>query len=387
MTRATFPLLILGILLALACGSPEAPETAPESTATAPTLGITPENEKNVAPADTRSPVPDPEPSPTATFTAVPTIEPTVPASTATPIPTPTLGPAPAPTATPTPEPTPFPAPRDASDLLETTLEGRLLTVRWEAVEGAAIYEILVRQYYGDGGEDPQARTHFWALVDDTIWTAEVRIRDGIESYDVLIAARATAEGPPIAVMRHEGGIDTPPDLAGVACLMQALSGTPDGDWIVTVLTGGDLEGRGLTPDQSALLGEAVRECGIETEFEFGTPAQEPTPDPTPTPTPTPEPTPTATPVPDPLIAAIEAQCPGVEVVYGHADVAAELDAGNNWPAGVTWCEDSGVPGCMQYTHHWWDDNAVRNGVPTCEGARRVVCAVTSNSELIWTVE
>lgn len=68
-------------------------------------------------------------------------------------------------------------------------------------------------------------------------------------------------------------GEGPPPDPADIACLMEALSGEPSGERILDVLTGADMSGEGLTLEQSAVLGEAVALCGIETGFGFGDPA------------------------------------------------------------------------------------------------------------------
>ena len=104
---------------------------------------------------------------------------------------------------------------------------------------------------------------------------------------------------------------DPPPDFTGLACIGDALEGHEHGQWIMTVLQGGDTEGIGLTLEQSAVLGQAVEQCGVETDFTFQTqtptpvptPAIEPTATPAPTPTPTAAPTPTVTATPTPTAA------------------------------------------------------------------------------------
>ena len=61
------------------------------------------------------------------------------------------------------------------------------------------------------------------------------------------------------------------PSLDEIACLLGELEGTPDGERIITVLSGADVTGEGLTMEESAALGEAVRACDVETEFGFPT--------------------------------------------------------------------------------------------------------------------
>ena len=135
----------------------------------------------------------------------------------------------------------------------------------------------------------------------------------GVETPTATPTVEAALTATPTPLPAPE---DPPPDFAGLACIGGALEGDEHGEWIMTVLTGGDTEGVGLTLEQSALLGQAVEQCGVETDFGFPTPiptaiatpeptptlAPEPTPTATPTPTPTlaPEPTPTATPTPTP---------------------------------------------------------------------------------------
>ncbi len=69
------------------------------------------------------------------------------------------------------------------------------------------------------------------------------------------------------ALMPPEDGPGIDPNEIG--CLMAELEGVPDGERILDVLSGADPSGQGLTPSQSAQLGEAVEACGIETGFGF----------------------------------------------------------------------------------------------------------------------
>ncbi len=63
------------------------------------------------------------------------------------------------------------------------------------------------------------------------------------------------------------------PDPGEIGCLIDQLAGDPAGERIIGVLSGDDPTGEGLTMEESALLGQAVAACGIETEFGFPDPA------------------------------------------------------------------------------------------------------------------
>ncbi len=69
-------------------------------------------------------------------------------------------------------------------------------------------------------------------------------------------------------------GEGPPPDTAGLACLMEEVEGTSSGERIIAVLSGADASGKGLTMEESAVLGQAVEACGIETDFGFPDPAE-----------------------------------------------------------------------------------------------------------------
>ncbi len=62
------------------------------------------------------------------------------------------------------------------------------------------------------------------------------------------------------------------PNPDETACLIGELEGRPYGERIIAVLSGADATGDGLTMEESAVLGEAVRACDIETEFGFPKP-------------------------------------------------------------------------------------------------------------------
>ncbi len=62
---------------------------------------------------------------------------------------------------------------------------------------------------------------------------------------------------------------ESAPDTEALACLIDELGGTAEGQRIIAVLTGDDPSGQGLTVSESAMLGEAVDACGIETDLIF----------------------------------------------------------------------------------------------------------------------
>ena len=74
-------------------------------------------------------------------------------------------------------------------------------------------------------------------------------------------AARLTPAG--------EGPAPNPDEIS---CLLGELEGTPNGERIITVLSGADATGEGLTMEESAALGEAAKACDIETVFGFPAP-------------------------------------------------------------------------------------------------------------------
>ena len=63
-----------------------------------------------------------------------------------------------------------------------------------------------------------------------------------------------------------DGPTLNPTDLA---CLIKELEGTSSGERIIAVLSGADASGAGLSMEESAMLGQAVKACGIETDFGF----------------------------------------------------------------------------------------------------------------------
>ncbi len=72
-------------------------------------------------------------------------------------------------------------------------------------------------------------------------------------------------------------GADAPPDAAALRCLTEELMKVEGGQEVLRIFNTGDPAG--LTLEQSALLGQAVSACGIETGFTFldpgGTPPED----------------------------------------------------------------------------------------------------------------
>ncbi len=71
------------------------------------------------------------------------------------------------------------------------------------------------------------------------------------------------------AAMTREGE-GPPPDTTGLRCLTEELAKVEGGDEILRIFSTADPAG--LTPEQSASLGQAVSNCGIETDFTFPEP-------------------------------------------------------------------------------------------------------------------
>ncbi len=87
----------------------------------------------------------------------------------------------------------------------------------------------------------------------------------GSISFDVLSCL--TPEEAAAMTPSDEG---PPPDTAGLRCLTEELMKLEGGEEVVRILSTADPAG--LTLEQSALLGQAVDSCGIETDFTFPDP-------------------------------------------------------------------------------------------------------------------
>ena len=226
---------------------------------------------------------------------------------TATPEPTATPVPTAAPVPTPTPEPTATPVPEPDSSMMSITdidenatvgdLIGALSEEETACINmafGEAILESLKDQPLSTvadsfslfplqclsqenaisavvtmisieaGGLSAQSRDCISSIYreDPTLLTSQEM--SAFEFFACLTPEEAEALTPP-----DEGPA---PDPAAIACLMEELSGTPSGEKIIAVLSGQDPSGQGLTMEESAMLGQAVEACGIETEFGFPEP-------------------------------------------------------------------------------------------------------------------
>ena len=221
--------------------------------------------------------------------------------------PTPAPQPSPTPTPTPTPEPPAVPitdwdldASSTGSDFeallsegertcLQTalgdqhsTFQGSPLYQQWEAMGESGALDCLTPESNAGiaiwlfsetaGGLSAETRSCLAdAFTDDPRGALALTAgapsgdADGSVSFDVLScltpeeAARMTPDG--------EG---PPPDTVGLRCLLEELEKLEGGEEVGRILGTGDPAG--LTLEQSALLGQAVEACGIETDLTFPDP-------------------------------------------------------------------------------------------------------------------
>ena len=170
-----------------------------------------------------------------------PTPTPTL-APTSTPTPTPTAEP---PTATPAPTATPTVSPGTAAyNAFLAMFEGA--TIGLSAGSKACLMDLFE--------EDPSVAESFGS-GEDLGGPSMLRF------LACLTTEEAAALTPP--------GEGPPPDVAGLACLIEELEGVPEKDRILAVLSGADPSGEGLTLEESAVLGGAVEACGLDTGFTF----------------------------------------------------------------------------------------------------------------------
>ncbi len=131
---------------------------------------------------------------------------------------------------------------------------------------------------------DPDPTSHVQATIDAAVEAATPTEAPKTEPT-ATVAATITASQPAPAsegskgpVFRELDSASTRRDFAALltsdetACLIGELEGRPYGERIIAVLSGADATGDGLTMEESAVLGEAVRACDIETEFGFPKP-------------------------------------------------------------------------------------------------------------------
>ena len=91
---------------------------------------------------------------------------------------------------------------------------------------------------------------------------------DAPDSVSVKAVSCFTPEEAAAMTPEGEG---PPPDTAGLRCLTEELMKLDGGEDVLRIISTADPAG--LTQEQSALLGQAVNACGIETEFTFPDPA------------------------------------------------------------------------------------------------------------------
>ena len=89
---------------------------------------------------------------------------------------------------------------------------------------------------------------------------------DDLPAFDVLACLT-----PEEAAAMTPAGEGPPPDTAGLRCLTEELMKQEGGEEVLRVFSTADPAG--LTLEQSAILGQAVSNCGIETDFTFPEPS------------------------------------------------------------------------------------------------------------------
>lgn len=168
--------------------------------------------------------------------------------------PTPTLAPTSTPTLAPTAEPpTPTPTATPAPTATPTVSAG--------AAQVAMLEEAA-------GGLSGESRACLMELFEeDPSLFESMTASEGLSGPSMLgLLACLTEEEAAALTPPGEG---PPPDVAGFACLTEELEGAPERDRILAVLSGADPSGEGLTLEESAVLGEAVEACGLDTGFGF----------------------------------------------------------------------------------------------------------------------
>ncbi len=246
------------------------------------------------------TPTPDSATTPTQTVSGGPH-------STATPSPTSTPTPTPTPTSTPAPEPPAVPvtdwnldASSTGSDFLallsqderscvQNALDDRFSTFQTATIAqdpdpttASALLECLTPESNAGfaismfsataGGLSAETRN---CLAD--VFTrnpqAAIGFPTGNQPSDDAGAAAFEALSclsPEEAAAMTPEGEGPPPDTAALRCLTEELMKVEGGEEVLRIFSTGDPAG--LTLEQSALLGQAVSNCGIETDFTFPNP-------------------------------------------------------------------------------------------------------------------
>ncbi len=170
------------------------------------------------------------------------------------PTPTPTLVPTSTPTPTHTAEPpTPTPAP----------------TATPTISPGAAAYNAFIEMIEGPAfGLSAETKACLMSLFEEDPSVAESFMAGEDLSGPSMLSFLACLTPEEVAALTPPGD-GPPPDVAGLACLTEELEGAPERDRILAVLGGADPSGEGLTLGESAVLGEAVEACGLDTGFSF----------------------------------------------------------------------------------------------------------------------
>lgn len=154
----------------------------------------------------------------------------------------------------------------EAGDMLEGEGSGPSPSAECLAVERLATARISMFQVLA-GGLSLPTRACITDLAESADVIEELGHPDGPTGTAAMhILACLTPEEAARLTPPDEG---PPPDTAGIACLMDELMEQPSGEHIISVLSGQDTSGEGLTMAESEALGKAVEACGIETDFGF----------------------------------------------------------------------------------------------------------------------
>ena len=164
-------------------------------------------------------------------------------------------------------DPTPTPAPTSTPTLTPTATPAPTATPT--ASTGAAAYDALL-EMLEEAAIDLSAETKacLMDLFEEDPSVAESFITGEDLSGTSMLSFLACLTPEEVAALTPPGE-EPPPDVAGFACLTEELKGVPEKDRILAVLSGADPSGEGLTLEESAVLGEAVESCGLDTEFGF----------------------------------------------------------------------------------------------------------------------
>ena len=146
--------------------------------------------------------------------------------------------------------------PSGSSPLVDCLTTGHIISVRISMLSASA----------GGFGDGTRSCVMDLLVSDPEVAGALTQAGDPAGAAVLKLFSCLTPEEAAFMAPPEEGPAPNPADIA---CLSGQLAGTPTGERILSVLSGDDPTGEGLTMAESAVLGEAVAACGIETEFGF----------------------------------------------------------------------------------------------------------------------